>query len=352
MPARIMSPVIALSLSLAVLSPIRGEAQDPAGEWEVVVDLGGQPREYLLELKKKGDGFEGALVSPRTKNRYPAQSVTLKDQVLRMEIPREFAGQQVILKVEAKFAGEKGNKLDGSFNAGGLGEGKFSATRKSPPAKAEAKRPALAGRWSATAKLPDDREMGSRLEIREASGKLSGAASSERGSLELKSLNYASDGAISFSITLPAEAGGREYVIQASFEGTDRLKGKWSAADGNGSGDWIARRELPPGAMPLKDRYRLSVNLSPGKTGYVDLRLIPDVDGIGGHLVTEKGRRGHIRKGSFKEGKLELEADVRDGDEVRKLKISGSLTDKGRLKGTWSSEDASGEFVGQPAEDL
>ena len=36
MPARIMFPAIAFSLSLASLGSVRAEAADPSGEWEVV----------------------------------------------------------------------------------------------------------------------------------------------------------------------------------------------------------------------------------------------------------------------------------------------------------------------------
>src|SRR6185369_2809365 len=93
MPARILLPCIAFALSFGTLGSVVAEAPDPVGEWEVVVELGGQPREYVLELKKKGEGFDGALVSPRTKNRYPVENITFKDQVLKMDIPREFAGQ-------------------------------------------------------------------------------------------------------------------------------------------------------------------------------------------------------------------------------------------------------------------
>jgi hypothetical protein len=377
MHARPVPLFLAASL-LIILATARGAAAPPdiSGEWDLVIELAGQAREYKLDLKQTGEVVRGELVSPRSKNHYPLKEGTFKDSLLKIDIPRNFEGQEVILKVQAKLAGERAEKLDGTYEVEGLGSGKFTATRKSPPAQPPApkappsstapppsrapaeKKVSLLGKWRTVAKLREDRDISSLLEVTEREGKLNAVSSSDRGSLEMKSVTLGGDGAVAFGFVLPTNSGDQEFVIKASFAGPDRLKGSWSRADGSISGDWSAEREAPPppaaaaAAGPLKARYQVQATLPEGRTVQFDLR--PKVEGekVGGVLVTDSGKTIEIRSGSFKDGRLAFEVEMaREGD-VRKVKISAVLGERGVLKGTWAGDDSSGEWSGRPVEDL
>src|SRR5437867_4795064 len=125
-------------------------APDVTGEWSLTVDIAGQPVEYRLELKQAGEAIEGALVSPRSKNRYPLRHASLRDSTLRADLPRNLGGRDIVLKIVAKLAGDGGERLEGTVEAEGIGPGRFVASRKGAPPPAR-KRPVLPGQWKSVA---------------------------------------------------------------------------------------------------------------------------------------------------------------------------------------------------------
>jgi hypothetical protein len=341
---------------LAALRSAPAAGPDLTGGWEVVIDLQGQKVDYRLDLSQKGEAVTGELLSPRSGNRYPVREGSLRDSTLRLLIPREIAGRKVVLTVAAKVVGEKWERLEGTYQAEGLGSGKLSGVRKrSPAAAATPGKPSPVGKWKGSASVPGEREIQSLLEIVEREGKLSGTAAGERGSLDFKSVSLGADGALVLTFNLLRGDGEREYVIRAAFEGPDLLRGRWSAADGSSGGAWSARREppAPPPAGPaLRPRYRLLAQLPGGKTAELDLRPRIEGEKLAGTLTTSRGKRAQILSGSYRGGRIELEADLVDEGEARRVKITGVSGERGFFQGTWATEDSTGTWSGRPVEEL
>ena len=356
-----------LTLDLIVASLLtvpgpRPPAPDLSGTWEVVLQIEGFSVDYLLELAQTGDTVQGTLVSPRSKNRYPAREGTWKDSTLRIVIPKSVSGRgEVAFQVMARPAGASFDRLEGTIHGQGLEPGKFTATRKGPAPSSDrraqgreaSRRPSLVGTWQSVAQVSGEREVEARLDFVEKDGKLRGTATGERGMVELESIAMVDDGqnrTVNFRLHLRGDSGDKEYVVRAAFEGPDRLRGRWSAADGSVSGDWSARREVPPAA--LRERYHIVAGLPEGKTVELDFRPRFEGEKVGGFLVTAQGKKVEIRSGSYRGGRLELELRVSEEDKLREVRVSAVVDRRGGFQGTWASGDQRGELTGLPAEEL
>ena len=212
---------------------------------------------------------------------------------------------------------------------------------------------ALPGTWSAVAVLPNGRELASKLVVEAREGKLSGKFSSERGDMDIDSVKRDGDKVV-LGFKLPINGESREFKIEASFDGAERLKGRWLAADDSASGDWSAKKEPAKEkgkAAKLAARYLLEAKVSDGNT--VRSVLEPRVEGakVTGSYTPRGGDKADIR-GSFEAGHLEFEMEVPYQGEQRKVKVSGDLDEGGTLKGTFSTEGGTGDWTGKPVADL
>ncbi len=315
-------------------------AEGVAGEWTIQLEVAGQTMEYSLELSQSGEKVRGDLVSPRSKKRYPIDEGSFKDSTLRFKVPEKGA------EVVARLVGEK---LEGTVDAGGL-SGKFSGLSKGPAREAPGKKGALAGKWRTTARLPNDREMSGSLEVVEREGKLSGTLAGERGSLDLKSIAVTEAGKVLMALVLPTNSGDREVSLEASFDGPDRLKGRWSLADGSATGEWSARRESPPrpaAKASLLPRYRVEAKVPGGDTFTFDLRPRAEGGKLAATITLEGGSKVEVQ-GSCQDGKVEFEWDVPYQGQTRRVKVDGEVGEKGVLQGSWRSDEGSGEWIGRP----
>ncbi len=366
-----MKSIVSLAAVILTISPFiafatRASAASIAGVWTAQFELGDQSTEYDLDLTQEGEKVAGAMVSPRSQNRYAIAKGGFKDSTLTLDIPRNFGGQEVTLHVVAKL--EKDGRLIGTVGIEGLGEGKFEAKLKTPaappvpppapPAVSPAAKRGLKGRWKTVTQI-GDRDLAGNLEVTEREGKLHGVSSSERGSLELKSVSVSDDGKAAMTL----EINGREFKILAAFDGADRLKGRWVASDDeNLSGAWNAEREPPAPATakaaeeaagPLAGRLGCTTTLPEGRQINFQLLLTAAGEKLTGHMIAHEGRRFDIQPGSFKEGKLAFEVDVIGADgQSRHLKFTGTVGAKGQVKGSWNGGDISGDWTGSPAVEI
>ncbi len=353
-----------LTISPFILFAAPAAAASIAGVWTAQFELGDQSTDYDLDLKQEGEKVTGDMVSPRSQNHYPVSKGGFKDSTLTLDIPRNFGGQDVVLHIVAKL--EKDGRLVGTVGIEGLGEGKFEAKLKSP-AKPAAPPPAkrgLKGRWKTVTQI-GDRELAGNLEVTEREGKLHGVSTSERGSLELKSVALGDEG----KVVMTLEINGREFKILAAFDGADRLKGNWEASDDHTvSGSWNAEREAAAPAAataaaaakaavepagPLAGRLGCTTTLPEGRRIGFQLFLKASGEKLTGHMIAHEGRRFDIQPGTFKEGNLAFEVDVTGSDgQSRHLKFTGTVGAKGNVKGSWSGGDVSGDWTGSPAVEL
>jgi len=105
-------------------------AADVAGEWETIVNYGGENRDYGLIISKNDGGLEAVAIDQEGAE-HPCQSASFEDGQLTISTSVEYEGDDVEIRYEATL-GEDG-KLDGKFYAVGYEEqfkGTWSGTRK------------------------------------------------------------------------------------------------------------------------------------------------------------------------------------------------------------------------------
>jgi len=101
------------------------------GEWDVVVEVQGEERDYVLRLAEKEKALQATLVSPRSGD-HAAKAASFKDGALRVELVRDFEGNSVTIIYEGKLAG---GTLSGTMSLDGFPDfsGAFKAKRKRKP---------------------------------------------------------------------------------------------------------------------------------------------------------------------------------------------------------------------------
>jgi hypothetical protein len=345
MASKIASVFLGAFLMIAALAARPGAAAEGvSGEWAIQLEVEGQSVEYSLELTQTGDTVRGELVSPRTKNHYPIEGGSFKDSTLKFKVP-----QKNNAEVTARLSGDK---LEGTLAIGDV-SGKFIGRSKGAAPRDAGKKPSLPGKWRTTAKLPDGQELAGALEVAEKGGKMSGTVSSDRGSLDLKTVTLADGGKATLGFILPTGNGDLEVTIDATFDGADRLKGRWSLADGNTSGEWTAQREAPPKApakIALADRYRIETKID-GNAFVVDFRPRVSEEKLSGSITHPDGKKVEIQ-GSYREGRIEAELEVPYQGQTKRVRITLTVGEKGVLTGSWKTDDGSGDLIGRPVEEI
>jgi hypothetical protein len=318
--------------ALLVLAAPSPAADDISGKWQA--SFGNTV--YVMDLTVKGEEATGALVSPRTGSKYPIESGTYRDSTLKISVPTKKA------TVEAKLSGDR---LEGNYTFGDR-SGKFVATRGAGAA-------ALVGKWrvTGTASGAGSREVKGTLEFAEKDGKLTGKLITDGGGAgELKSIKVEGN-KMKFSADHNVEGTTLSYEAEGTIEGSE-MKGTWKAADGSVSGEFKATKEAAPKAGPLAARYVVTAALPDGQSMRVTFE--PKVEGekLGGAIILRSGQKVAISSGSFRDGRLEAEADIPYEGQTARVKLTGTLGDKGVLKGSWSSDQGSGEWTGRQIEDI
>lgn len=103
------------------------EAERLVGDWKLNVSIRGRTLDYTLRVKKKGDGLDAVLVSPRSGD-HPVRSIRWDDKRdrIRLEIDRRFLLTKIRLVCEGGF---EDGKLRGVVTAVGRDDrGSFEAT--------------------------------------------------------------------------------------------------------------------------------------------------------------------------------------------------------------------------------
>jgi len=332
MTARAISTIAAIAIAALAASPaLAGEAI--SGKWQAKFKAdGGTTTEYFAELEQKGETVTGALVSPRTGSRYPLAEGTFKDGKLALRVPTKRA------RVEAKLAA---TGLEGTFTFEDL-KGVFSAVRAASPV----------GVWKAVIVSPDGREREGKLEITEREGKLAGKASRDDLSLDLKDVKF-ERGKLSYSVVMRSREGAEVTVnVESLLEG-DRLKGTWKLADGSQSGEVRATRAGAPAAAPsLASRYVVSASLPDGNTFRASIEPKVKDGKLEGTLALPGGAKIAIAGGTYRDGRIEFSAEVPYEGVTRRVKISGTVGEKGVIAGAWTSDEGSGDLTARPVTDL
>jgi len=357
-----------IGLVAAAFSP-PGLAADPpnlTGNWEVSLEIAGQTRAYLLEIKQQGEKIEAVLVSPRTQNRYPARNTAIKDNALTMEIIRPIAGNDVVMKVKATLDPAKKDVLEGTLDAEGVAGGKFVAHRKAGEASAPTKSSSpIAGKWKSVTVLPDGQERESEVAITEKDGKHTGKTTGRNNTIEFKSVTL--DGKkVEVHLVIPIGGTDTEFVIRAELDG-DTLKGKWSTLDDTLSGEWRAKKvvESPasapapargsaPEAPPVKlaSRYRASAVRPDGSKHDGELVFNGRGADLSGTMTMEGGKKTELRAVSLRGNQIEFAFPLEGDGGARRVRVTGTVTESGSIKGTWRSGDATGEWSASPVDDL
>ena len=348
-----------IGLVAAAFSPL-GLAADPpnlSGNWEVSLEIAGQTRAYVLEIKQQGEKIEAVLVSPRTQNRYPARDAGIKDNALTMEIVRPIGGNDVVMKVKVKLDPAKKDVLEGTLDAEGVAGGKFVAQRKAARASAPNKSSSpLAGKWRSVTVLPDGQEREGDVEITEKDGKHAGKTTSRNNTIEFKSVVL--DGKkVEVHLVIPISGNDTEFVVRAELDG-DMLKGKWSTIDDALSGEWRAKKvvEVPaPNEAPpakLASRYRASAVRPDGSKHSGDLIFNGRGADLSGNITMEGGKKAELRAVSLRGNQIEFGFAFEEDGSARRVRVTATVTESGSIKGTWRSGDMTGEWSGSPVEDL
>lgn len=98
------------------------------GEWDMLVETEEGGIDYVLRFTEKEKRLDGVLVSPRS-GPHPCRLVQWKDGALRVEVDRNYEGQEVTVVYEAKLTDQG---LSGTMTAKGFEQinAKWTAKRK------------------------------------------------------------------------------------------------------------------------------------------------------------------------------------------------------------------------------
>jgi len=366
---RIPAPVLGVFLAALWQGPV-ASAGDLSGVWRFVVVSGQDSREYRLELKQAGDSVRGFMISPRSRNRYPAEGA-LQGSSLQLNIVHGEETLKADLKVEGeKIAGTfESNRRKGRIEGSRGGAPAITpAEAETPRAAAAAQRDPLVGKWNSVATYPTsdggEGTLKAVLEVSREGGKLAGKMTGESGSLNLKSIE--TDGRnLHISLIYPTDDGDREIRIEGAFVAQNELKGRWKTTGGEFSGSWIARRaavaddrparEGPPRPdrrLALGDQYLVKAFLPDGDVFVASFVVQADGEKLGGYLILPDGGRVKISSGSLKGEGLEAELNLPYQGQVQRLQIRGELGDGGILEGVWKTDQESGRWIGRPLVEL
>jgi hypothetical protein len=324
-------------------TPLAAADHDLNGAWKLVVEVGGQSREYALELKQEGEKVSGVLVSPRS-GRYPFHGGAFRAGELEITVPRPRENATQRFKVTARLRAD--GTLAGTLAIDGRAAGEVKLARRGP---------SPLGKWLAVAKSPDGgQEYPSTVEIAAGAGhELKGRNDGQLGVHELRAVKLEGD-RLSFELVLPIDGNDVPFIIRARFEGEDRLVGRWQIRERDElAGEWTARRapaeraappraaepkESPspePGASPLAGRWYARSRTPEGEQ--VEFQLELEVSGahVSGKAHTPQGtlqlRDGKVQGRQAIELKITVELD----GERREVRLKGELKGKERLQGTW-----------------
>jgi len=117
-----------LSRQLEAFGKEAPPANDLIGEWELVIDFGGQSADYTLRIGGTPEALSAVLVSPRS-GEHKFKSISFAEGVLHMEIDRTYSGTALTLVYEGKPSAEG---LAGKVTAKGYEglAGEWTAKRK------------------------------------------------------------------------------------------------------------------------------------------------------------------------------------------------------------------------------
>jgi hypothetical protein len=171
--------------------------------------------------------------------------------------------------------------------------------------------------------------------------------------VEMKSVE-SKEGKVAFTVSFTIEGQNQDFAVQAAFDGSDALKGTWKTADGNLSGDFKAKREVETGkpAGGLAARYVIAANLPDGQTLRVNFEPKVEAGKLGGAIILRGGQKVQVSAGSFRDGSMEAEAEIPYQGQTVRVRLTGTVGDRGVIKGSWSSDQGSGDWTGRPVEDI
>ncbi len=322
-------------LSALYVSPLRAdEGKSLSGRWKLAVSFEGEERDYFLDLKHDGKSVGGNFISPRS-GEYKISKGSFENGALKLEIPRDFDGQEFVFEVEAKVG--KDGTLTGSLTVMGQAFGTITMTREKPKLT-------LAGKWEVAANSPDEtQEWAATLDVEVGGdGKLGGKYSGEAGEFGISAVTVDGKKA-SFEVALKLDGNDVPFIVQVEFKKADTLEGKWVLKqDDQVSGKWSAKRAT---SSPFAGQWDGTSSSPNGETRKFVLEFDVAKDGkVGGKFVTQDDKAIKIDEGKVDGKKLSYSIQFEEDGETHTVRIEGELDDKGQIKGVWSTGDQKGDW--------
>jgi hypothetical protein len=204
-----------LSVLLLLLASCLAAA-DITGAWIITsADNNGAPTKGELILKEEGGAFTARMKSA-TGTDIPLNNVRREGDKVTFQFPYEGAAITITLAPD-------GDKLKGKWEAPSGETAPVTCTRAAQPASTDSP----AGKWALAATTANGGTIRASLEIKDESGKLSGALSTEQGQTIPLSDLALSGSTLSFKVPIDSGA----FVLKLERDGA-AFKGNYTAPDG------------------------------------------------------------------------------------------------------------------------
>ena len=210
------SVIFALSFILLVQSPEQKAPGYLSGEWEMEAQSGSAPRSFLLKLEQNGEGISGAVTERGVAA--PIERGKFSENQLSFQV----SYQGTVYQLKAAL---KSDRLEGTWDSGSS-SGAWKAQR----------RPEASGAWQCWATSGETEDRAFILHLKQASGEITGTATSARGSAVIKKGSLKGN---SIELAIATEEG--IYTLTGTLE-QGKLRGSWKRWDDR-TGTWQGERQ-------------------------------------------------------------------------------------------------------------
>ncbi|MCA9213054.1 MAG: hypothetical protein KDB27_08315 [Planctomycetales bacterium] len=336
---RFISRALAITLTLCLLSSgyAADKSVDLVGVWHATASTDSGDRELTWTFKEDGGKISGTSLDHESDDQRDLDRITVKDKAVTIEVDIEVDGNKGIIKiaVEEKSPGE----LVGKWSVEDRGGAQFLSGDITAKKEVE-----FAGKWDASATLPDGGTIDTELTLKGKNSSLKGKIVGNSNEIDIDTITV-DEGNIKLEFEVEMDGNKLDVVVSAKAKDSSKLDGKWAVIgdDGNEAADgkWTAKRQ------PL--------NFA-GEWTYV--ATVPGRDAYEGVLTlkSNNGKYAGTSKGNDTEGR-ELTSVTIDGKsitytvtiEVEGIKgtitVESTLQDDGSLKGEWNLVDTDGTEV-------
>ncbi|GEM_PF-262033 len=237
---RLFSVLSVIPLALTLVVSAAAQSSSVAGEWDVVLNTPGGPRNMKANFKVDGEKLTGELKRENAPAPTPLQG-TIKGKEIKFSYTVRYNDNELLITM---FGNVEGDSIKGTADFSGQAQDEWSAKRASSATSAAAKAaPASAqsagvtGDWELTINSPQGSST-AKASLKQDGEKLTGAFKSQRGELPIQGTIKGKE--IKLTYTVKFQDQDLPITMTGQVDG-DAMKGE-ADFGGFAQGDWSGKR--------------------------------------------------------------------------------------------------------------